>query len=315
VALYAQRSAPEQLREDIKDFLKAQIALHVPDDVPVSPARLEHVEYVMRDAETGEELSKWALIGRIMLPLIFVMLYVMATNTTAQFLMSGVVEEKENRLMEILATSVRPVELLWGKLLGLGALALTQIALWAVAGVLIALFNDQARAMIGGARFASGDMLLFGVLFVANFLLFAASMLGIGAAVTAEAESRQIAGIFVLVTVLPLMFMGAYFDNPNGVLPVVLTFVPFTAAMSLLLRMMLGTLPVWQMWVSVGIQIVSVVAVVALSAKVFRLGMLMYGKMLTPRTLWQALRTGQRTLTSASGERPARRQRKGWWRR
>ena len=315
VALYTSRKAPEQLREEIEDFLRAQIAVHVPEDVPLPPARLEKIEYVMRDAQTGDELSEAALIGRVMLPLIFVMLYVMATNTTAQFLMSGVVEEKENRLMEILATSIRPLELLWGKLLGLGALALTQIVLWTVAGVLIALLNDTARQFLSGAHFASQDLALLGVLFAFNFLLFAAVMLGIGAAVTAEAESRQLAGVFTMLLLSPLMLMGAYFSDPNGVVPTVLTFVPLTAAMSLLLRITLGGVPAWQLWASLGIQAVTVVGVVALSAKVFRLGMLMYGKMLTPRTLWQALRTGQRTLTSAAEARPARRQRKGWWRR
>ncbi len=315
VALYTQRNAPEELHKNIKDFLKAQIATRLPQDLPLPPTRLERIEYVLRDAETGDELSEAALIGRFMLPLLFVVLYVMATNTTAQFLMSGVVEEKENRLMEILATSLRPAELLWGKLVGLGALALTQIALWTLAGVLIALLNDKAREFLSGARFAPEDLLLFGLLFVSNFLLFAAVMLGIGAAVTAETESRQLASVFTILLLAPLIFMGSYINAPNGVLPVVLTFVPFTAAMSLLLRVSLGGLPAWQIWLSVGIQAVTVVLVMALSAKVFRLGMLMYGKMLTPRTLWQALRTGQQTLTSATNARPARRQRKGWWRR
>ncbi len=315
VALYARRSVPQKLREQIKDFLRAQIARRVPSDVPLPPARLEKIEYVLRDAQSGAELSEAALIGRLMLPLLFVMLYVMATSTTAQFLMSGVVEEKENRLMEILATSLRPLELLWGKLLGLGALALTQVALWAAAGVLIALLNETAREFVSGARFAPADLGLLGVLFVSNFLLFAAVMLGIGAAVTAETESRQLAGVFTLVLVLPIIFTGTYINDPNGPLPTVLTFVPFTAAMSLLLRVTLGHLPAWQIGVSVGIQALTVVAVVALSAKVFRLGMLMYGKMLTPRALWQALRSGQRTLTSAGDARTAQRQRKGWGQR
>ncbi len=315
VALYARRGVPQALREAVEAFLRAQIVARVPRDVPLPPSRLEAIEYVMRDAESGAVLSEAALMGRLMLPLIFVMLYVMATNTTAQFLMSGVVEEKENRLMEILATSLRPLELLWGKLLGLGALALTQIALWTAAGVLIALFSETAREFLRGARFAWADVALFGVLFVSNFVLFAAVMLGIGAAVTAETESRQLAGIFTLVLILPLVFTAVYITDPNGTLPLVLTFVPFTAAMSLLLRVALGTLPTWQVVLSVGVQLVTVVAVMALSAKVFRLGMLMYGKVLTPRMVWRALRSGQRALTSAGDAKAARQQRKGWWRR
>jgi hypothetical protein len=97
------------------------------------------------------------------------------------------------RLMEILATSLRPLELLWGKLLGLGALAITQVVVWTLAGLLIAGSNSDAQDFITGVSFQPGDMAILVVLFVLNFLVFSAIMLGIGAAVTAEAESRQMA--------------------------------------------------------------------------------------------------------------------------
>lgn len=315
VALYADNNIPLQLRDNVEAFLSAQVAHRAPGDLPVPVARLTDSTYTLRDLDSGDEMSEAALMGRIMLPFIFVMLYFMATSTTAQFLMSGVVEEKENRLMEILATSIRPLELLWGKLLGLGVLALTQIAIWVVGGVLIALINEDARDFVLGTSFAATDILLLAGLFLINFLLFSSVLLSIGASVTAETESRQFAGFFTFLSVLPIMFLVVYFNNPHGPLPVILSFVPFTAASSLILRMGVGGLPLWQLWASVGIQVISVFVVMWLGAKVFRLGMLMYGKRLTPRTLIDALRQGQTTLTSAAGEAApvTRKRRKGWF--
>jgi ABC-2 type transport system permease protein len=264
--------------------------------------RLNQMTCTLRDIESGKELSDTALIGRLLLPFIFVLLYFMATSTTAQFLMSGVVEEKENRLMEILATSLRPQELLWGKLLGLGALSLTQIVLWTGGGLLIATINKDAQTFVAGARFQAGDIVLILVLFIINFLVFSAIMLGIGASVTAEAESRQIAGLFTFINVLPIALLATFFGNPNGPLPLFFTFFPLTAATGLILRLGLTALPAWQIGVSLAIQIVSVGVVMWLAAKVFRLGMLMYGKPLTPRTLLTALREGHTTLTTATTE-------------
>ncbi len=260
VHLYAGEKIPEQLVDNIEWFLKTQIVAKAPGDLTVPLARLEGSNYTLRDLDSGDEMSDAALAGRLLLPFIFVMLYFMATNTTAQFLMSGVVEEKENRLMEILATSLRPLELLWGKLLGLGALALTQVAIWSSAGIVIAQANDDARAFLTGAEFAPLDLALLFALFIINFLLFSAIMLSIGAAVTAEAESRQMAGIFTFASVLPFMFMALFFENPNGPLPVGLSFFPLTAATALILRMGMGALPAWQLWTSFAIQVVSVLS-------------------------------------------------------
>jgi ABC-2 type transport system permease protein len=315
IDLYARKSIPEALRNHVEDFMRAQIVASVPGNLLVPQQRLqENPDISIRDLDTGDKLSEAALVGRLLLPFVFVLVYFMVTNTTAQFLMSGVVEEKENRLMEILATSLRPLELLWGKLLGLGALSLTQVVVWGIAGVLIVSVYSGARDFVSGATFQLADIILFVGLFLTNFLLFSAAMLGIGASVTAESESRQIAGLFTFITVLPLALLATFFSNPNGPLPLLFTFFPFTAAVALILRMGLTALPTWQIVLSVAIQLVSVFVVMWLAAKVFRLGMLMYGKRLSPGELWRALREGRLVLTTASSEGApvTKAKKKGW---
>jgi ABC-2 type transport system permease protein len=313
IELYSEKNIPQAFQTAIEDLMRFEVSAHAPGDLPIPVSRLGEENFTLRDIDTGKEISQAALMGRILLPFIFVVIYFMATSTTAQFLMSGVVEEKENRLMEILATSLRPIEMLWGKLLGLGALALTQVIFWAAAGILIAALNQGARDFVSGITFKATDIVLLVTLFVLNFLVFSAGMLGIGAAVTAEAESRQFAGIFTFAGVLPIMFLAAFISNPDGALPVFFTFFPLTAATGLMLRFAVTTLPTWQIALSVAIQVVAVVGAMWLAAKTFRLGMLMYGKRLTPRELWQAIREGRTVLTTATGEvvTPARARRKG----
>jgi ABC-2 type transport system permease protein len=313
IELYSERNIPQALRTNIEDFMRFEVSAHAPGDLPMPVSRLGDENFTLRDVSSGKEISETALVGRILLPFIFVMIYFMATSTTAQFLMSGVVEEKENRLMEILATSLRPIEMLWGKLLGLGALALTQVMFWGVAGLLIAALNQDARDFVSGVTFKATDIALLVTLFVLNFMVFSAGMLGIGVAVTAEAESRQFAGIFTFLGVLPIMFLATFIANPNGPLPVFFMFFPLTAATGLMLRFAMTTLPTWQIALSVAIQVVAVIGAMWLAAKTFRLGMLMYGKRLTPRELWRAIREGRTVLTTAAGEAvaPARARRKG----
>jgi ABC-2 type transport system permease protein len=294
VGVYARQNIPAALTENIEEFLRDNIALNAPADLPVPAERLSQPsEPVFRSLETGETLTIAAMIGRFVLPMIFVFIYFMATSTTAQFMMSGVVEEKENRLMEILATSLRPLELLWGKLGGLAGLALTQIGLWVITGIVIALSVKQGREFIGGADFSAGDLLLMATLFVLNFLLFSSILLSIGAAVTAEAESRQIAGFLSFIAILPVAFNYFFITQPDGAFALTLTFFPLTSATAIVLRMGLTDVPSWQIAVSLALQAVSTIGVMWLAAKVFRLGMLMYGKALTPRLFWKAWRQGQ----------------------
>lgn len=301
IDLYTEGNIPAALSSNVRDFMRQQISARAPDSLPLPADRLAApVVEVLRDIDSSEEMTETALLGRMLLPFIFVFIYFLASSTTAQFLMNGVVEEKETRLMEILATSLRPSELLWGKMLGLAALALTQVGLWLAAGALLLVSNESAREFAGAVRFAPLDIALVAIMFLINFLLFSAMMLGIGAASTAEAESRQVAGILTFISVLPMVALVTFFTNPDGPLPLFFTFFPFTAATGLILRFGLTTVPTWQIVLSLAIQIVSVFAVMWLSIRIFRLGMLMYGKRLTPRAFWQALREGRTTLTTAS---------------
>jgi len=147
------------------------------------------------------------VFGSILVPLIFGMLIFLSVNTTSQFLMSGVTEEKENRIMEVLMTSARPSEMLWGKLLGMGALGLTQLIVWGILGVVI--FSASGSLQLGDilAQIQITPALLISVLayFVFGYLFYGAIMAAIGAVSNSEQEGRQVAGILTMLAILPFI--------------------------------------------------------------------------------------------------------------
>ncbi|MBN1965051.1 MAG: ABC transporter permease [Anaerolineae bacterium] len=127
VDAYAFQGIPTGIEIQLEDFLDANIVRLAPPGLPID--RLLHpMDVRLVETGTGGEVDgEDALMGEFLSAIVFAMIFLMAVNTTSQFLMSAVVEEKENRMMEILVTSSRPLEMLWGKVLGMGALGLVQI--------------------------------------------------------------------------------------------------------------------------------------------------------------------------------------------
>ncbi|MBN1965052.1 MAG: ABC transporter permease [Anaerolineae bacterium] len=141
--------------------------------------------------------------------------------------------------------------------------------------------------------------------FVLGYFIYSAIMAGVGAAVTAEQEGKQFAGIFTMVAVLPMMLSFTFMFDPNGVLPVVLTLIPFTAPLTIIMRWAMAAIPAWQLIASFVLMGLTVIVTVWVAARVFRLGMLMYGKRLTLREIVNALRQGRQVMTSVAGAEEA----------
>ena len=272
----------------IDNLLVTNLSRGLSSDVPLERLR-NPVDLTIQVADSGRLLTDANIPVLIFIPLIFAFVFLMSSSVTSGFLMSGVVEEKTNRIMEILMTSVTPLQLLLGKILGLGALGLTQLVVWGVAGfALIGL--GQGVPALAGIAFPTDLMILFLVYFLLSYFLFASLMAGLGAVATSEQESRQYSGIFSLIWVIPFFFITTLISEPNSSLAIALTLIPFTAPMTVLLRTGFGVVPTWQLLASMGILLVSGVVVVWASARVFRWGLLMYGKRASPRELWRVIR-------------------------
>jgi len=193
---------------------------------------------------------------------------------SAQLLVRSLLEEKNNRIMEILVSSCSPMELMFGKLAGLGSLGLFQAFLWILMAAISALVFDSS--------FLNLESLPLVLMFaVSGFLLFASLMIGIGASVTTEQEAQNITGYIVMLAVVPVLFILPIIQEPSGTTAKVLSYIPFTSAMVMSSRIMLQMPEWWEILLSLLSMYAAIFVFLIVSAKIFRVGVLAYGKRLT----------------------------------
>lgn len=298
VPLYSFSGAPEALKNEIETFLLANLSQRLPADLPLD--RIQNpVTLTVHANDSGRDLTEANVPALIFIPMIFAFVFLIAAGVTSGYLMNGIVEERTNRIMEILVTSVTPTQLLGGKILGLGALGLTQIVIWLVAGALLIRFGQTLPAL-DGIVFPTDLMIVLLVYFVLAYFLLAAVQAGIGALVGSEEESRQYSSILAILFVIPFFFIVTFMSEPNGTTAMILTFIPFTSPMSMLLRLGFGAVPAWQIVASVVILLVTTILIAWLSARVFRWALLRYGKHFSLRDIWRGLRSSSRMETVAA---------------
>lgn len=287
-------------RHLVREVLKPSVAVQVGD--PNLAARLESPLGNQKLYRFGnpQPLSREALLAVVFAPILVSSLIFIMTMNVSQFLMTGLAEEKENRMMELFITSARPSEMLWGKLIGLGALSLLQIAVWI--GIGIAFAATQGTDVLGtlaSYQLDAGFLLVVAIYTMLGYALYGAIMAAIGASVNTDQEARQIAALVGIVGSLPLLFLVSFLTDPNGSAALVLSLLPFTSPSGMPLRMAVANVPSEHVLLGILLQVVTISAVMWLAAKIFRLGMLNYGKRLSLGELWRALREGRQQIISA----------------
>lgn len=226
-------------------------------------------------------------IARLAIPGVFAILLLMSLMTSSGYLLQGVSEEKENRVIEIILSSVRPDQLLLGKLLGLGAAGLLQLLVWVTV-------TGMATTLAAAAALAFLDLTLFlscFAFFVLGFLLLGSLMTGTGALGTNARESQQLAAIWSVLTILPpaLTWM-TILEEPNGWLARALGWFPLTGPITMMMRLATGKVPVWDVAVAILLLACGIYLALRLTAGLFRLGLLMYGKRPSLREILRQLR-------------------------
>ncbi len=239
--------------------------------------------------ESGElsEQGIAEILANLGLPILTAFLLFFSIFSASGYLLRGVAEEKENRIIEVLLSSVTPSELLTGKILGLGAVGLLQIVFWLA---VITVGSGYALPI------KIEPMLLFLALiyFLLGFLFFASMMAGIGAVTSSLQESQQVAGIFTFAAVSPLIFMQLILTNPDSSLSVFLSLFPLTSPVAMLARMGATAVPAYQVLASIFILFVSVHGVILLSSRLFRAYLLMYGKRPGLTEILKSIKAGSR---------------------
>ena len=255
----------------------------------VAPAEytLFSVDDEGRPESTGSVTDE---IARAVLPFIFTMLLLISIFVGSASLLQSVAEEKENRMVEMLITSTTPMSIMLGKVFGLGAAGLLQMAIWlAATAIAVPRISDQFEALSSIAL--KPDLLLMLLAFyLAGYFVFAALMASIGAATTSVREATQISAIITVPAVLPIWLSSLIITDPDGTLARVLTFFPLTSPTASMMRIAGGTDAVYETWIGLLITAVTGAVLLWLSARVFRAGLLLYGQRMGLRSVWKALR-------------------------
>jgi ABC-2 type transport system permease protein len=212
---------------------------------------------------------------------IFSIILMMILYTTilmwGQLVMTSVIEEKSSRVIEVLASAVPSTQLLWGKLLGVGAAGATQFLVWAMSLLVLSL---QGLA-VGGFEMPEISPLVlvsFVLFFVLGFLFYATLYASIGAAVNTVQEAQNFVFPIVMPLIIGLMCFPAVLESPDGGLAVGLSLVPFLAPLIMFLRIMVLTPPWWQIGLSIVLLVLGILGVLWAAARIYRVGILMYGK-------------------------------------
>ena len=232
----------------------------------------------------------WAFVSNFVVPYVFAILLMIIIFTSSGFLLQGVGEEKENRVIEILLSSLSTTQLLAGKIIGLGALGLTQVLIWLGAGFALMSGAASLFALAGLLAISITPVILGLVYFLLGYLLYATMMASAGALGSTAREGQQIAGIFSFLSALPFMFGNFIIMEPNSLLAKILSYFPLTGPIAMMLRLALTDIPPLEVATSIVLLILAILGMLWAGGKLFRLGILMYGKRPSVAEMWRALR-------------------------
>jgi ABC-2 type transport system permease protein len=239
--------------------------------VDLEPHEAKEVE----SGESGKNVGMNLAISATFFFLIYISIFVYGA-----YIMRGVLEEKNNRIVEVIVSSIRPTTLMLGKILGIGLVGLTQYAVWATLAIAITLPGVAAIAGMGEGlpHIPVATIGAFVLFFVLGYFLYASLYAALSAPFNTEQEAQQfvmIPGMMLILTSTTWFFA---FNQPNGRLATVLSFFPFTAPLMMFMRISVQTPPLWQIATSVALLVATIFLVAWFAGRVYRVGILMYGK-------------------------------------
>ena len=227
----------------------------------------------------GTPAAKQGGFSAFILPYLFSVLLMLAIFTSSGYLLQGLGEEKENRVMEILLSSISPRQLLAGKVLGLGAAGLVQIIVWLISANFLLRMASATWGNVLGSLQITPEFLILGIIyFILGYLLMAILMAGVGSVSPTAREGQQMSVIFIMPVIIPIYFMPLIMEHPENIVVKILTFIPLTAPLTVIVRSGLSEIPIWELAVSIGILIFSVWGLFVVTTRLFRTYLLMYGK-------------------------------------
>lgn len=279
ITIYSEKSplGTGNSRSEIEDFIRDTLVrstVHDPimAERIISPVLESEYVTVTNDKTTEEETP----IGMMIIPMVLSFMLVFSILTSSGYLLQGIGEEKESRSGELLLSSVSADQLLRGKILGYGGVGFLQMGVWIIMATIVMSLLPFSGLFEGIAL--SWMFVLTVVYFILGYFLYSISISCTASIASTSAEAQQTSMIFTMFAVIPLILLDFIMTMPDSPVSVVLTYFPYTSPFTIMYRMALENVPVSEIVLSLGILIVSILIAAKLSAKIFRAGMLMYGK-------------------------------------
>jgi ABC-2 type transport system permease protein len=208
---------------------------------------------------------------------------------SASLMLNSITDEKQNRVIEILMTSVTPVQMLAGKVSALGVIGLLQTLVWGGTGFALLRISGQMLDLPEAFQLPVSILLWGALFFVLGYVLYANLMAGVGALVPNLREASQATLLLVMPLILPLMLINLLVQQPNGGVAVALSLFPFTAPVAMMTRLATTSVPVWQPVVAAGLLIIAGLLVIRSVAGMFRAQTLLSGQNFSLKLLFKAL--------------------------
>ncbi len=262
----------------------------------ISEARLDQISQLVNfDAKGLDELGAEKDTDGIMIASMVIGLMIYITLAIyGQAIMGAVVEEKETRIAEILFSSARPFELMLGKLVGVGLAGLTQLGIWVASiAVVLAVAASQtelAPFLESVPKITPLMIVYFMLFFLVGFFTYAAIFALVGSMVTSLQEGGQFAFPPIMIMLAGFYFSIAVIRDPNSSLSFWVSIAPFLAPITMPVRILAETPPVWQILLALIVNAAAIAGLVWITARVYRVGMLMYGKRATIPEVWKWIR-------------------------
>jgi len=222
---------------------------------------------------------------------IFIMMLYMTILMWGIAVERSIIEEKNNRIIEVLLSSVKPFDLLGGKILGVGSVGLTQYAIWGIFGVLLSTYGLSMGGTVAKfSAFSWVTIVFFIVYYLLGFLFYSTMFAGIGAICNTDREAQQMQTPVVMALAFTIIIPMMIIQNPDGTFATVISMIPFFTPIVMFMRINILTPPAWQIALSILIMLGSIYIAGQISAKIFRVGILMYGKRPDVREILKWLR-------------------------
>jgi ABC-2 type transport system permease protein len=280
VALFYLKEPGDNARSQFFEFMQINLLEGQPDDIALRI--VQGSEISTRTADGSREfLASGPTLGQV-LPVALSMAFVFLLLMNSSYMIEAVVEEKENRTIEVLATSVSMTQMIVGKIAGIIAVSLVLFLVWALVGVIAVAIAATAFDLrwFQNLSVEWGSLLAIVAVLLPSYVLSTALMVAAGSTVNSVQEGQSMTGIMSILYMIPLYTLVMIGEKPGGTFATVLTLLPFTSLMTLGARLLFYVVPLWQIIVAVVVQTLSAAGALWLASRAFRLGMLRYGQRL-----------------------------------